>query len=397
MEIEHKMHQKLLYDLAATHPGKLGSLHGGGIYAEAVFERLMALGLGEKLEVFYYAHKELPDNILELCQKNAITQHKICTANDIQELIDSKSYHSLYSAMPYELYKDTDTKNVRFIYTIHGLREIEIPYSSQQWRYSMHWKRIVEWLWASLFTEHFLASTKNRFEKLLGKENSEVITISQHSKYSILNQFGHLIKDCDLRVLYSPLLQERTDKVVNKQNSSDSESFFLIINGNRWIKNSYRALCALESFYKKNPNCEIKTLVLGLAKPPKRFRHHPLFEFKGYVSREELESAFVDAFAFIYPTLNEGFGYPPLEAMRKRTPVLASAVSAVPEVCGDAVLYFNPYDVNEIEIRIAEIYFDEKKRNLLVQKGAQKVKDMDLQQAEMLDQLCTIIINPKEK
>ena len=58
---------------------------------------------------------------------------------------------------------------------------------------------------------------------------------------------------------------------------------------------------------------------------------------------------------FIYPSINEGFGYPPLEAMSKSIPVAASAVCSIPEVCGDAALYFNPYDIEEIANRIVQL------------------------------------------
>ncbi len=49
-----------------------------------------------------------------------------------------------------------------------------------------------------------------------------------------------------------------------------------------------------------------------------------------------------------YPSLYEGFGFPPLEAMQYGTAVLASNVSSIPEVCGDAALYIDPYDEKDI-------------------------------------------------
>jgi hypothetical protein len=58
----------------------------------------------------------------------------------------------------------------------------------------------------------------------------------------------------------------------------------------------------------------------------------------------------------MYPTLNEGFGYPPLEAMKYGTLCACSANSATTEVCADAVLYFNPYDETEIGIRILQSF-----------------------------------------
>ncbi|WP_342804791.1 glycosyltransferase [Alteromonas sp. M12] len=395
MEIITPSATKILFDLAATHPGALGSMHGGGVYAEVVFEKLVSLVEKNTLDVFYFAHKKVAPNILALCQKYGIVEHKINTRSDIQALVDTGKYHTLYSALPYENFANTDTKNIRFLYTVHGLRELEVPYSLQQWRYSLHWKRIVEWLFAMCFTRLYLKRTKNRFRQLLQKPNSQIITISEHSKYSILQKFGDIVSADDLTKLYSPLL----DGDVKKQPLATSKNdfkYFLLINGNRWIKNSYRALKALQNFYSSNPECDVKTLVLGLDKPPVEFADDDHFIFKGYISRDELESAFAKAYAFIYPSLNEGFGYPPLEAMKHGTPVLASAVSAIPEVCGDAVLYFNPYDESEIAIRIAEIYFDNNKRTDLIAKGHKRFEEITTSQTDMLLTLCHMIMQKSE-
>jgi glycosyltransferase involved in cell wall biosynthesis len=391
MEVSNQSAKKVLFDLAATHTGALGSMHGGGVYAEVVFEKLASLVEQNTLEVFYFAHKKIAPNILALCEKHGIVEHKINKRSDIQTLVDTGKYHTLYSALPYENFANTDTQKIRFLYTIHGLRELEVPYSTQQWRYSLHWKRIAEWLFAICFTQLYLKRTRNRFRKLLQKPNSQIVTISAHSKYSILQQFGDIVSANDLTKLYSPLLDGKGKAQFLKTDPNDFQ-YFLLINGNRWIKNSYRALKALQRFYSSNPACEVKTLVLGLDKPPKEFADDDHFIFKGYVSREELESAFATAYAFIYPTLNEGFGYPPLEAMKHGTPVLASAVSAIPEVCGDAVLYFNPYDESEIAIRIAEIYFDKNRRNDLIAKGHKRFEEITKSQSDMLVTLCHMIM-----
>jgi glycosyltransferase involved in cell wall biosynthesis len=82
-----------------------------------------------------------------------------------------------------------------------------------------------------------------------------------------------------------------------------------------------------------------------------------------------------------------------LEAMKYGTPVLASAVSSVPEVCGNAVSYFNPYDVAEIENRITEIVFDSDKKESLKQYGLKRYKAIKLKQENMLIKLIDIILD----
>ena len=75
----------------------------------------------------------------------------------------------------------------------------------------------------------------------------------------------------------------------------------------------------------------------------------------GYVDDMDLEYLYANAYSFIYPSLNEGFGYPPIEAMHYGIPVLSSPFSSIPEVCGDAVIYFNPFSIDEIKNRILMI------------------------------------------
>ena len=67
-----------------------------------------------------------------------------------------------------------------------------------------------------------------------------------------------------------------------------------------------------------------------------------------------MEQLYAGCRIFLYPTLNEGFGYPPLEAMRYGKTCVVSAVCSLPEICGDAVYYINPYDIGEISTRILE-------------------------------------------
>jgi glycosyltransferase involved in cell wall biosynthesis len=69
----------------------------------------------------------------------------------------------------------------------------------------------------------------------------------------------------------------------------------------------------------------------------------------GYVSDAELETLYKNARCFIFPSFEEGFGIPPLEAMRCRCPVISSSSASMPEVCGDGAIYFDPKDVEGLK------------------------------------------------
>ena len=90
----------------------------------------------------------------------------------------------------------------------------------------------------------------------------------------------------------------------------------------------------------------------------------------GYQEDDILVHLYKNALALIYPSLYEGFGMPPLEAMSVNTPVLASNASSIPEVVGDAALLFDPEDTNAMMLRMIEIYENNDLRRNLSAKGA---------------------------
>lgn len=91
--------------------------------------------------------------------------------------------------------------------------------------------------------------------------------------------------------------------------------------------------------------------------------------FTGYVDDETLQQYFVNADGLVFPSLYEGFGLPPLEAMACGCPVLVSDAASLPEVCGDAALYFDPYNSEDIAEKILEMLSNKELREELRQKG----------------------------
>lgn len=81
-----------------------------------------------------------------------------------------------------------------------------------------------------------------------------------------------------------------------------------------------------------------------------------------------------NAIAFIYPSLYEGFGMPPLEAMSNNCPVIVSNTSSIPEIVGSAGKYFDPQDVESLQYAIKEVIYDEKLRSDFIKLG---VKNLD--------------------
>jgi glycosyltransferase involved in cell wall biosynthesis len=96
--------------------------------------------------------------------------------------------------------------------------------------------------------------------------------------------------------------------------------------------------------------------------------------FTGYLPDEKLVEYYNRASLFVFPSFFEGFGLPPLEAMACGCPCVVSNAASLPEVCGDAVVYCNPYDPEDIARAMYEVLNSEDLRNYLVQKGFERVK-----------------------
>ena len=95
----------------------------------------------------------------------------------------------------------------------------------------------------------------------------------------------------------------------------------------------------------------------------------------GYIDDEDLAALYSDALMFIYPSLYEGFGLPPLEAMQCGCPVITSNVSSLPEVVGDAAVAISPDDLDAASDAISKIYSDESFRLQLVAGGMERARE----------------------
>ena len=96
--------------------------------------------------------------------------------------------------------------------------------------------------------------------------------------------------------------------------------------------------------------------------------------FTHVVTNKELQILLSNSLFFVHPSLYEGFGMPIIEAMACGIPVACSNRSSLPEVAGDAALYFDPYNLDEITAAIEKMATDSALRSQLTQKGKERAK-----------------------
>lgn len=106
--------------------------------------------------------------------------------------------------------------------------------------------------------------------------------------------------------------------------------------------------------------------------------------FPGYVPDEDLPSLYSGASLVVFPSLYEGFGFIPLEAMACGTPTVCSNVSSIPEVVGDAGVLVDPLSVDELAAEIQRVLTDSTLRARLIEKGLQRAGELTWDRAARL-------------
>jgi len=140
-------------------------------------------------------------------------------------------------------------------------------------------------------------------------------------------------------------------------------------------KNHERLLCAFSSVVKQFP--DISLVLSGIAvqkeshmgKLISKFNLNGKIHMLGYLKYEEIPLIYQNAYALIFPSLYEGFGIPIIEAMQSDCPVICSKGTSLPEIAGQAALYFDPLDVDDIASAVMAILKNPEKRADLIGKG----------------------------
>ncbi|MFZ2053462.1 MAG: glycosyltransferase family 1 protein [Candidatus Aminicenantales bacterium] len=101
----------------------------------------------------------------------------------------------------------------------------------------------------------------------------------------------------------------------------------------------------------------------------------------GYLDEENVRHAYRLASAFVFPSLCEGFGLPLVEAMASGVPIAASRISAIPEVCRDAAVYFQPENPESMAEKVVSVIEDGELRKKLIARGKERARDFSWEKA----------------
>jgi len=218
------------------------------------------------------------------------------------------------------------------------------------------------------------------------KKAKKIIAISENSKKEIT----HIYPACNakIKVIYEFVDEKflRTKDYHNKERIIEDD-YILFVGNRKKHKNLSRLIFAFNQVKNNFPN--LKLVIAGKRDKAEeevdllRERLNLKEEIIEVISPadEEIINLYNYAKAFIFPSLYEGFGLPPLEAMAIGTPVLASDIPVLKEICGNAAYFFNPYDVEDMAKAICKVLTDESLRRSLIERGKERVKFFDFENA----------------
>lgn len=241
----------------------------------------------------------------------------------------------------------------------------------------------------------FVYNLKNFFYRLIIKralkKSKKIITVSNFTKNDIIEQFK--VKEEKIVVTYegvANLSKGRDSLFVAKLDEGEVlgyyniDSPFLLYVGNAYPHKNLDFL--IENFfqlYQQNNN--LRLVLVGredyfykrlkdLSKKLSPNSSKDIIIFAGYVPDDKLEILYQNALLYVFPSLYEGFGLPPLEAMARSCPVLSSNTSSMPEILGEAALYFDPRDKVDFINKAQQLIENQELRNKMIALGLAQVK-----------------------
>jgi len=184
-------------------------------------------------------------------------------------------------------------------------------------------------------------------------------------------------------IKYYPYTKGKIEVVYNAIDDIDIET--LPQNGKKYILavgslEPRKNLIALVKAFQQRDDKNIKLIIVG-EKNSKVFNADNTYDFKddnivftGYINEDDKNALYAGASVFVYPSLYEGFGIPPLEAQAIGIPVILSDIKVFKEIYMDSVLYVNPDDSKQLMDKIQNVISNEELRKSLIEKGYENIK-----------------------
>jgi glycosyltransferase involved in cell wall biosynthesis len=230
------------------------------------------------------------------------------------------------------------------------------------------------------------------------KSSPFVITPSEYAKKRI-NYFTHIANEKLVVIYEGPKDLSNSDNIndVNPLNKfSLLQGNYILHVGTIFKRKNIPALIQAFSIIKDTNYPDLKLVLAGSASPANVESDHAqillaieknnLQEdviFTDYLPDKALAQLYNNALMYVFPSLNEGFGIPVLEAFQHNLPVLVANTTSLPEVGGDAALPFDPFDIDDISIKIKSVLDNPELRESMIIKGQERLKQFSWEKAAL--------------
>jgi len=274
-------------------------------------------------------------------------ERSLVNVEDNRAEIEAK-YTDIYYFHPLYYEKKVDHSfdyRKRYFY-MHGLRVLEMPYDATAHLYRRFPKNVLFRMNWGIFKRYYrkmLIRVLDSVERAYGE--NIILTPSEHSKYVMKS-----VRQSRIPIEVLPPFLSKESGLSDKALPT-AKKYILFLNGDRWVKNSYRFLVAFKRLKKQGELKDIDLVMTGKPRFAKKFTSSAI-HYMDYVDRAYLEKLMKNCYFLAYPSLNEGFGYPPLDVFKYGKPVLCTAISSPNILYNGSVVFTNPQSIDEIKSRI---------------------------------------------
>ncbi len=377
MDIKLEKHRIIGID--ARFYGPLGK--GLGRYTQEIVDNVIAISVDEPIDYVVFLS---PDNFEEfICpnehvRKELITSRWYTLAEQFE--VPYKWWRAKIDLMHFPHFNVPFVKPGAYVVTIHDLILTKFPT-----RRASTLNPVIYWLKDKAY--RLIISSAVRLAK-------KIITVSEFTKADLIEQFKAESEKIEVTYEGVANLAKGNDSLfIAKMDTKKTLAFyniktpFLLYVGNAYPhKNLEGLVSAFSKLHIKYPDLRLVFVgredyfynrVKDFAKVNNLWQkenRNSSVVFAGYVPDNDLETLFKEASVYVFPSLYEGFGLPPLEAMAHGCPVASSNRSSMPEILGEAALYFNPEDKEDIINTVLKVLDNKIERERLIALGYEQVK-----------------------
>lgn len=226
---------------------------------------------------------------------------------------------------------------------------------------------------------------RRRFYRASVEKANHIIAISNYTKKTLIEKYA--VPEDKISVIHNGynnnIFKKLSGRVIEEiQKKYDLPRSFLFYPAASWPHKNHIILLRAYKILKMKYNFKDKLIFTGIRK-----ENHEAIEKEidrlsltnsvihlGYLPYQDLPALYNIARLMVYPSLFEGFGMPIIEAMATGLPVTCSNTTSLPEIAGDAALFFDPNDPDDIAKIVIRLYYNKELRSTLIRKGLERAK-----------------------